>query len=123
VICEGALTSVVTCEREFLQVLQARREQLELGHEVIEALTGLRAGSLSKMLSGRLPIGALSMWPILAALGLRIRIEEDHSALERLKQHRHWQTVRRKRKRMHQKPLRLDRLGVEPAPAVCKITA
>jgi hypothetical protein len=88
----------ITCEREFLEALRARREQLQLGYESIEAMCDLPSGYAGKLLRGVRPVGALTLWLLLQSLGLRIRVEEDPEALERNRRSSQWGTVRRKPK-------------------------
>ena len=86
----------ITCEREFLAALRIRREQLQIGYETIEARADMPSGYASKLLAGHRPMGALTLWLILGALGCRLRIEDDPEAIERNRRHYEWQTVKRK---------------------------
>ena len=95
-------TAAIDCEREFLAALRARREALGVSFETLEALAGMPSGYASKLLTGARPMGALTLWLVLGALGLRIRLEEDPEALERNRRRTDWQQLRRKpRKRRH----------------------
>jgi hypothetical protein len=89
----------ISCEREFLQVLRARREALGVGYETLEALCDLPSGYAGKLLLGVRPVGALTLWLLLQSLGLRIRVEEDPEALERNRRRHEWLTIRRKPKK------------------------
>jgi hypothetical protein len=70
-----------------LQVaLRQRAEQLNVPRREIDELAGLPAGYASKLL-GKKPVrrfGAMSFEVMLAALGLRLRLEEDPAAMERV---------------------------------------
>ena len=92
-ICFGA------CEREFLDALRARREELQDGYETIEAMCDLPSGYAGKLLTGWKAMGALSMWLILRTLGLNIQLIEDPATLARNRRHHQWETVTRKPKK------------------------
>jgi len=89
--------SAITCEREFLAALRARREELQIGYETIEALCDMPRGYASKLLSPTSPraMGALTMWLILRALGYAIHLVEDPAALARNQRHYEWQKIKR----------------------------
>jgi hypothetical protein len=64
---------------ELLNALRARRDELELTHETIDAISGLQPGYTSKLLAPK-PIknlGPLSFESLLGALGIGIVVVED----------------------------------------------
>jgi hypothetical protein len=70
-------------------VLRARREELQVGYETIEAMCDLPSGYAGKLLTGWKAMGALSMWLILRTLGLNIQLIEDPATLARNRRHHH----------------------------------
>jgi hypothetical protein len=88
----GAITS----ELEFVAALRARREELGLSYETIEAITGMAEGSANKCLSGRKPIGALYQWLILEALGLNVRLEENPQTTAKIRNRSDWKRSRQR---------------------------
>jgi hypothetical protein len=88
--------ATISCENEneLLAALCARREALGISYETIDAIAGLSDRSACKLLTGRRPMGAVTFWLILGALGYRIRLEEDPAQLERNRRHHQWLTVK-----------------------------
>jgi hypothetical protein len=82
----------IQSERELLQALRARREQLQLTYESISAVGGMPDQYPSRLLSGARGMGMLSLFILLQTFGLKIQLVEDSVALERNQRHSGWQT-------------------------------
>jgi transcriptional regulator with XRE-family HTH domain len=95
----GAITAIIGSEDQFLAALRARREELGLSYETLEAICGLSDRKAAKLFSGQRPIGALYLWLILEALGLRIRLEVNPEAVARMSRRSDWETGRARPKR------------------------
>jgi hypothetical protein len=89
---------VVASIPELVAAVRARRDELNISHESIDALAGLAGGHFSKLVCDP-PIkgfGELSLKSVLGALALRIvvvRIEEDPD--QRARMAKRW--IKRKR--------------------------
>ena len=88
----------ITCEREFLEALRARREDIQVGYETIEAMCDMPSGYAGKLFMGRKAMGAMTMWLILRTLGYSILLVEDPATLAKMRNHHQWDTVKRKPK-------------------------
>jgi Cobalamin synthesis protein cobW C-terminal domain len=71
---------------ELINVLIARRDELRVSHETIDAIAGWADGMTSKALgpARRKTIGMQSLWLALPALGLRLEVVEDEDATRRM---------------------------------------
>jgi hypothetical protein len=78
-------------EDQFLEALRARRDQLNISHETIDAISGLAAGHTAKLMSGHSSMGAMAMWILLQTLGLGVTLVADPVALEKLQRNANWQ--------------------------------
>ena len=74
-------------EAEMLAALRARKQELNVSFETIEAIAGLPSGYASKLLCDppMKRMGALSLGLILAALGYTIHLVEDAEAFALIK--------------------------------------
>jgi len=71
---------------QLVAALRARRDELQVTHEVLDAVSGLQPGWTSKLFC-RQPMrrmGPLSLECMLGALGLKLTISEDPEALARV---------------------------------------
>jgi hypothetical protein len=78
--------------RQLVDALRARRLDLDLSFALLDELSGLHSGYSAKVLAAEESssvhpkfLGRVSLAAILGALGLRLRLEEDPAALERIK--------------------------------------
>lgn len=77
-----------------VDALRDRKESLGLTDRAIEEIAGFHGGYAGKLL-GEMHVrtfGQMSLGAILGALGLRIVLVEDATALERAKRHGGWET-------------------------------
>ncbi|MEY9291487.1 hypothetical protein ABH977_006520 [Bradyrhizobium ottawaense] len=81
---------LIGSREELLQVVRDRRDELDLSHETLDAITGLQGGYVSKLLADP-PVrgfGEMSLQAVLDALGLRIGfavIMEDPEQSDRMR--------------------------------------
>lgn len=81
---------VIADREQLLQVVRDRRDELNISHETLDAITGLQGGYVSKLMSDP-PVrgfGEMSLQALLDALGLRIAfavIMEDPDRVERVR--------------------------------------
>jgi hypothetical protein len=81
---------LIGSREELLQVVRDRRDELDLSHDTLDAITGLQGGYVSKLLSDP-PVrgfGEMSLQALLDALGLRIGfavIMEDPEQSDRVR--------------------------------------
>jgi hypothetical protein len=72
---------------DLLAALRARRDELQVTHEIIDAVTGLALGHTGKLLA--VPpfkrLGRLSLEYILGGLALKLTLSEDPEQLERVR--------------------------------------
>jgi hypothetical protein len=92
--------AVVDDHNKLLAAIRRRIEELDLSHETVEHLAGLRSGYLSKVIADPPPkrMSPFTQFLILQALGLRVKLEEDQQLIEKLKGR--W-SKRKLRKSMH----------------------
>jgi hypothetical protein len=81
----------ITGEREFLELIRARQQELNLSYRTLDAVIGLPDNYASKLFSGIARFGALTFWPVLNALGYKMVLVEDPGALARTKAHPNFQ--------------------------------
>jgi hypothetical protein len=79
--------AVVSDYAELVSCLRARAEALNISNETLDGVTGLTSGYAGKLLSRRFrrTLGRVSLGVLLAALGLRLVVEEDPAALDRVR--------------------------------------
>ncbi|MBB4378228.1 hypothetical protein [Bradyrhizobium sp. SBR1B] len=78
---------------ELVEALRARRDELNISHETIDAISGVQPGYTSKILAGIKNLGPMSFGALLGALGLAVVVVEDPQAAARV---RHlWQPRKR----------------------------
>jgi len=81
---------LIGSREQLLDVVRARRDELDLSHETLDDLTGLQGGYVSKLLADP-PVrgfGQMSLQALLDALGLRIAfavIMEDPEQADRVR--------------------------------------
>lgn len=81
---------MIADREQLLQVVRERRDELDLSHETLDAISGLANGYVSKLMSDP-PVrgfGEMSLQALLDALGLRIAfavIMEDPERVERVR--------------------------------------
>lgn len=83
---------------ELLDVIRARRDELNISHETIDNIAGLQAGYTSKMLAEK-PIrgvGYMSLGAVLGSLGIGLAVVEDTE--QRAKVETRWQKRKRPQK-------------------------
>ena len=72
---------------DLLQALRDRRDELQVTHEIIDAVTGLAQGHTGKLLA--VPpfkrLGRLSLEYLLGGLALKLTLSEDAEQLERVR--------------------------------------
>lgn len=85
----------IDSERTLLQVLRARREQLQLSYESVAAVSGMPDQYPSRLLSGARAMGMLSFFLLLQTLGYKVQLVEDSAALEKNRRHSGWQELKR----------------------------
>jgi hypothetical protein len=80
---------------DIVAALRARRDELDIPHEVIDHIAGLQSGYTSKMLAPQpmKGLGAMSLPALLGAMGAALVLVEDSAQLERIS--RRWQKRRR----------------------------
>lgn len=92
---------VITSMPELVAAIRARRDELNLSHEAIDAIAGFQSGYTSKLLSPNpiRNIGYMSLGSLLGALGVALVVVED--ATQRAKVESRWCQRRRPPKREH----------------------
>jgi hypothetical protein len=80
---------------DLIRLLCARRDELNLCHETLDALAGLQNGYASKILTPHhlRKLGPVS-WSLVEALGLAVTIAEAPEALARMRRHHAWRERR-----------------------------
>jgi hypothetical protein len=68
---------------ELVNLVRRRQEELGVACLTVDEVAGLAGGHFSKLTCGTKKFGLLSIFLVLSALGLRIRIEEDPEAIAR----------------------------------------
>lgn len=81
---------LIGSREQLLQAVRDRRDELDLPHELLDAITGLQSGYVSKLLADppMRGFGEMSLQALLDALGLRIAfavILEDPDKAERMR--------------------------------------
>ncbi|MCK1672800.1 hypothetical protein [Bradyrhizobium sp. 150] len=81
---------IIGSREQLLEVVRDRRDELDLSHDLLDSITGLQGGYVSKLLADP-PVrgfGEMSLQAVLDALGLRIGfavIMEDPERAERVR--------------------------------------
>ena len=110
---DAAPAKLIESYDELVQVLRNRVCELGIILDTVDAVAGLAPRYASKLLSPA-PVkhfGAVSLFPVLAALGLRMRIEPDHEAIERLSKRSDWYLLIRKGSRYRPRHKRHQRIS------------
>jgi hypothetical protein len=69
---------------ELVALVRRRQNELKLSCLAVDEVAGLADGHFSKLTCGMKKFGPVSVFLVLEALGLRIRIEEDPEAIAKL---------------------------------------
>jgi hypothetical protein len=80
------MTAPIRSMAELVNALRARRDELDISHETIDAIAGLQSGYASKLLAPRAPrnIGYMSLGDIMGALGIGLQVVEDSEQIQRV---------------------------------------
>jgi hypothetical protein len=80
------MTAPIRSMAELVNALRARRDELDISHETIDAIAGLQSGYASKLLAPRAPrnIGYMSLGDIMGALGIGLKVVEDSEQIQRV---------------------------------------
>jgi hypothetical protein len=72
---------------DLVEAIRARRDDLDLSHELIDHLAGFQAGYTSKLLAPNpmKGLGRMSMPALLGALGVGLTLVEDPAQVERMR--------------------------------------
>jgi hypothetical protein len=73
---------------DLVALVRRRQDELGVACVTIDQIAGVPDGYFSKLMCGIKRFGPISIFLVLAALGLRIRIEEDPDAIAKLR--RRW---------------------------------
>jgi hypothetical protein len=81
--------AVVSDYEQLVMALRARAEALNISNMTIDETAGLPSGYAGKLLSicPNRTLGRVSLGCLLAVLGLRLVVEEDPAALDRVRPH------------------------------------
>src|SRR5258708_31565042 len=87
--------AVIRSYEDVLRTLRARRDELDVPHEIIDEIAGLAAGHTSKLLcpSPMKLLGPIS-WHVFEALGISLVAIENATALKRAMGRSAWRTRR-----------------------------
>src|SRR5258708_40140164 len=88
--------AVLRTYADVLRVIRARRDELNVPHEIIDDIAGLPGGYTSKLLTPKKPmkvIGPVS-WNLFEAIGVKIIAVEDPHALKRAMRNHNWRNRR-----------------------------
>src|SRR5258708_27330512 len=87
--------AVIRTYEDVLRVIRARRDELDVPHEIIDDIAGLAAGHTSKLLCPRplKHLGPIS-WSIFEALWLSLVAIENAAALSRARASHRWRNRR-----------------------------
>lgn len=80
------MTAPIRSMAELVNALRARRDEIDISHETIDAIAGLQSGYASKLLAPRAPrnIGYMSLGDIMGALGIGLQVVEDSEQIQRV---------------------------------------
>jgi hypothetical protein len=70
---------------DIVNIVRQRQDELNIACLTIDEIAGLAQGHYSKITCGLKGLGLMSVFVVLGALGLRIKIEEDPDATARLR--------------------------------------
>lgn len=92
------MTAPIRSMAGLLEVIRARRDELNISHETIDSIAGLQAGYTSKMLAEKpiRGIGYMSLGAVLGSLGIGLVVVEDTE--QRAKVETRWQKRKRTQK-------------------------
>jgi hypothetical protein len=77
--------TIVSSREDLLALVRRRQDDLNVSCLSIDDLAGLAQGHFSKISCGLKGFGPLSLFLVLQALGLRMKIEEDPDMVARLR--------------------------------------
>lgn len=112
------MTAPIRSMPELLDVIRARRDELNISHETIDSIAGLQPGYASKLLAPK-PIknlGPMSMGAVLGALGIALIAVPDQQAADRVSTR--WQ----KRKRPQKLPVSIPLSIENEVPKTLQVT-
>jgi hypothetical protein len=75
----------ITSRDDLVNIVRRRQDELNVSCLTVDEVAGLASGHFSKHTCGIKDFGFLSSFLVLAALGLRIKVEEDPEATARLR--------------------------------------
>lgn len=107
------MTAPIRSMPELVAALRARRDELQLTHETIDAVAGLQNGYASKLLAPN-PIknlGWMSLGSVLGALGIAIVVVEDPEQVSRIS--RQWTKRERPQRHLPQLPSPSTSLSIQ----------
>jgi hypothetical protein len=70
---------------DIVGIIRRRQNELDIACLTVDEIAGLAQGHYSKITSGLKGLGIMSVFNVLEALGMRIKIEEDPDAVARLR--------------------------------------
>ena len=81
------MTRLIRSLDDLVAAVCARRDELNISHELLDDLAGLQSGYVSKLLApNRVKnFGAMSLPAVLGALGVALVLVEDTAATERMR--------------------------------------
>ena len=70
---------------DIIGIIRKRQDELNIACLTVDEIAGLAQGHYSKITSGLKGLGPMTLFVLLSAFGLRLRIEEDPDATARLR--------------------------------------
>ena len=77
--------TLISSREDLVNVIRQRQDELNVSCLTVDEVAGLATGHFSKLTCGIKGFGFLSSFLVLAALGLRLKVEEDPEATTRLR--------------------------------------
>ena len=77
--------TVISSRDDLVAIVRKRQDELNISCETVDQLAGLADRHYSKLTSQVKGFGWLTVFTVLPALGLRLRVEEDPDATARLR--------------------------------------
>jgi hypothetical protein len=81
------MTKLIRTYDDLVVAIRARRDELNVSHELLDHLAGFQGGYVSKLLAPRRTknFGVMSLASMLAALGVGLMLVEDSAQVERMR--------------------------------------
>jgi hypothetical protein len=81
------VTRLIRDINDLVAAIRARRDELNVSHELLDHLAGLQSGYTSKLLAPEpmKGLGPMSLPALLGALGVALVLVEDSAAIERVR--------------------------------------